>query len=226
MDINIKNLVLWQDPDLIIINKPPRILTLPDRYDSGKPCLLKILMLHFGKLFVIHRLDFETSGVMIFAKTKLMHRELNIQFQDRKILKIYHALISGTPGWNNYNASFLIKINGDRKHRTVLDTKSGKVSFTEFNILECFKQYTLLEAIPKTGYTHQIRAHLSFLGLPVAGDLLYRKKDEIKDTIMKRSALHAWSIKFYHPVTKKELTFQAKYPEDFNCTLQELRKNI
>ena len=158
---------------------------------------------------------------MVVARNLFTHRQLNMQFEHRKILKIYHALVSGIPDWESMDVDIPLKVNGDRRHRTVPSPLEGKKAKTTFTIVNRYPHGCLVEARPHTGYTHQIRAHLASLGFPILGDTLYQNRQltqnesghpALQNT---RTFLHAQSITFIHPQNLKKSTFFAPYPEDF-----------
>jgi len=233
------DLVLWSDEAILIVNKPPGLLTLPDGYDPDLPYLSAILEPEYGPLWIVHRLDKDTSGVLVLTRSAAAHRALNTQFETRQISKTYHALAAGDPDWEEKVVTLALQPNGDRKHRTVISPRSGKPSTTRLHVLERFRAYTLIEAVPETGRTHQIRAHLAALGFPITGDTLYGKGAEIylskvksgytkgyvpERAILERLALHARSLCFKHPVSGEQVKFEAPYPEDFENMVRQLRK--
>jgi 23S rRNA-/tRNA-specific pseudouridylate synthase len=121
----------------------------------------------------VHRLDKDTSGVLLLAKTAQAYRALNLQFQQRQVRKTYHALVAGKPAWQERWVRLPLRSNGDRHHRTVLDLERRKPSETEFHRLEGFDGYALIDAILHSGRIHQIRAHLAAIDLPIVADPLY-----------------------------------------------------
>jgi RluA family pseudouridine synthase len=225
--------VLYQDSSLLVINKPAGLATLPDGYDSTLPHVKSLLELQFGRLWIVHRLDKNTSGILLLARTAVAHRSLNSQFEQHKIIKIYHVLVVGSPGWDEKAIDLPLRSNGDRQHRTVVDTRHGKPALTDFKILERFGNYSLLQAAPETGRTHQIRAHLLAVGLHILGDKLYGLlptsgespafSQELLLPWTHGIALHAWSVELAHPLTGETLEFNAPYPELWNEVLAVLR---
>ena len=221
-------LILWQDESLLVINKPWGLLTLPDGYDKTLPHLKSMLSPVYGRLWIVHRLDKDTSGVLLLARSADAHRSLNTQFEQRQVLKTYHVLVVGNPAWEEKVCSLPLRANGDRKHRTVIDFQRGKPAETHLEVIERFNTHTLLAAHPKTGRPHQIRAHLAALDFPIAGDMLYDSRAEHEQALLtewiSRPALHARSIAFKHPLTGEAVSFEAPYPEDLSAALRHLRQ--
>jgi len=219
--------VLWLDEELLAVNKPAGLLTLPDGYDPTKPYLVGLLEERFGRLWVVHRLDRHTSGVLVLARTAEAHRCLNIQFERRLIEKVYHALVHGSPTWDRRVVDQPLRANVGRRHRTIVDPERGKPARTDFRVLERFGRYAFLEARPHTGRPHQIRAHLTWLGHPLISDPLYtyllEPSERHTESIIARPALHALSLTFQHPGSGESMTIEAPYPEDFRNALRILR---
>src|SRR4030042_2395483 len=168
--------LLFSDEALLVINKPAGLSTLPDGYNPTLPHIKSVLERQFGHLWIVHRLDKDTSGVLLLARSAEAHRALNTQFEQHRVYKCYHALVVGNPEWQEQTISLPLRPNGDRQHRTMIDTQAGKHAITPLKVLERFVNYCLLEAIPETGRTHQIPAHLHALGLSIIGDKLYAKR--------------------------------------------------
>jgi len=258
MDHAVDTLVLWSDEHLLVVNKPAGLTSLPDGYDQQAPHLKSILEPKFGPLWIVHRLDRYTSGVIVLARTASAHQSLNGQFASRQAAKIYHVLVSGNPAWEEKHIQLPLRPDGDRRHRTVVDHRQGKAAHTYLRLLERYQPanikgsfrppgehllptsqgWALLEAVPKTGRTHQLRAHLSALGFPIVGDKLYGgrslelsrlKADHRADTdgtrpLLERLGLHAWSLSLTHPAKGEFMSFTAPYPKDLQVALRQLRK--
>jgi RluA family pseudouridine synthase len=205
---------------MLVVDKPAGLPALVDGYHAEAPYLIGILQEKYDPLWVVHRLDKDTSGVIVFARTAEAHRALNIQFESRQTEKVYHALVVGTPDWNEKVVRIPLRPDGDRRHRTVVDSRGGKPSVTGLRVLECFQDHALVEAVPRTGRAHQIRAHLAALGHPIAGDGLYGG-GEVGG--LGRMWLHACSLKLRHPITGEEMGFRAPYPEDLERAIERLR---
>lgn len=234
-----EDLILYLDDLLLVINKPPGLPSLPDGYDPQAPHVKSVLEPGLGRLWMVHRLDKETSGVMLLARTAQAHRELNGQFERHEVSKVYHALVVGNPPWEQFLADQPLQADGDRRHRTVVDARGGKPAATHLVVLERFKGYSLVEARPQTGRTHQIRAHLAALGHPLLGDMLYGNNpglylSELKPgfaktgcaecALMRRVGLHARSLRFAHPEMGEYRTIEAPYSKDFKAALRQLRR--
>jgi RluA family pseudouridine synthase len=233
--------ILYQDDALLVVNKPAGLSTLPDGYNPSLPHIKSVLEQQAGPLWIVHRLDKETSGVLLLARSAVAHRSLNTQFEKHLVSKVYHALVVGTPEWQEKTVRLPLRPNGDRQHRTVIDPQAGKPAVTHLKVLERFGQYSLVEAIPETGRTHQIRAHLSALGLSIAGDKLYGKRinpragEKVRRfqqghdpliSLTDRMGLHARSLEINHPLTEERQKFTAPYPAEIVAILQQLRSPI
>jgi len=210
--------VLYSDNSLIVVNKPSGLLTIRDGYNPDLPTVKSVLEVDFGRCFIVHRLDKETSGVLLVARTGSVHRALNIAFQNHKINKCYRAIILGKPERDLFTIDLPLRINGDRKHRTVVDEIAGKPAKSEVKVLKSNGLISLVEIIIFTGYTHQIRAHLSASGFPLIGDKLYGDRKILQDASfpykIDRTALHSYQLDFIHPVIDKQLFFSAEIPPD------------
>ena len=213
--------IIHHDSALLVINKPPGLLSLPDGYDPTKIHLRASLEPNYGKLWIVHRLDKDTSGILVLARDEETHVHLNTQFSDRKVKKIYHAILVGVPSWEVETINSHLRANVGRRKRTVVDSVGGKPAITEFQILERFRNFSLVEARPKTGRTHQIRAHLYSLGHPILADPNYGGRKP--SPFINRLALHAKSLTLIHPKTGEVESYEAKNFNDFNTALDSLR---
>jgi RluA family pseudouridine synthase len=211
--------ILYSDNALLVLDKPAGLPVLPDGWEKDAPYLVKRLEAEFGRVYIVHRLDKTTSGVMVFARTAEAHRALNLQFEGRETDKVYHAIVEGNPNWNERTARFPLRADVGKKHRTAVDEKRGKPSETRYRVLKRYQDWALVEAQPLTGRTHQVRVHAYALGHPLLGDLLYGASET---DLIGRPALHAYSLAFTHPVTGGRLTFKTEPPEDFVSALRRL----
>src|SRR5687768_10020915 len=243
--------VLYEDDDLFAVDKPARLLTSPDRYDANRPNLMKILHRDIERgapwagerkltyLSNAHRLDFETSGVLLLAKTKSALVALADEFGGSRARKTYVALVQGTPAEDSFRSEAKLAPHPVKVHLMRVDPKRGKKSHTDFTVIEKFVGYTLVRCEPLTGRTHQIRVHLAHLGLPIVGDELYGgtalllsqlkrdyrpSRDGREQPLIGRLALHAESLTITHPVTNASTTVKASWPRDFEVALKYLRK--
>lgn len=211
--------IVYQDQHILVIDKPTGIPVLPDGWDREAPYLVRLLEQDFGKIWVVHRLDKITSGVIAFARDAESHRALNIQFEKHEAEKTYHAILEGNPTWEQKIAKHPLRVNVGHKHRTMVDDKNGKPSETRFKILKRHPTTALVEAQPMTGRTHQVRVHAYALGHPLLGDVLYGGSES---HIIPRPALHALTLTLTHPYTNERMSFTAEYPQDFATGLKLL----
>lgn len=233
--------IVYEDEALLIANKPAELLTIPDRFDATKPNLLSALTeSHGDKIWVVHRLDRETSGIMCFAKTEEAHKNLSQQFFNRTVDKIYLALVDGRPAVEEGTIDAPIGPHPTLPGKMTV-IRTGKVAVTDYKVVEIFKAFALVEANIRTGRTHQIRVHFKHLGHPLAVDPLYGKresfflsevkhrkyqlgKDQEERPLMSRTTLHAYQLTLDHPLTSERMTFSTPLPKDFQAMLNQLRK--
>ena len=208
--------ILFENDDIIAVDKPEGLATTPA---AGKEDLLSDLnSSRSQKLFTVHRLDKDASGVILFAKNPAAHRFLNSQFARREIRKIYLALVQGIIEANKGVIDKPIRQFGSG--RMGVDSERGKASRTEFEVLERFKAFTMVRAFPHSGRRHQIRVHFYSIGYPIAGDLRYGLKDPQK--AFPRLMLHASEIGLRLP-TGEDLTVSSPLPLSFTAVCENLR---
>jgi RluA family pseudouridine synthase len=210
--------VLYVDSSVIAVNKPAGIATIPGGWEKDSSSLVGSLEADYGRIWVVHRLDKDTTGLVIFARSAEAHRTLTMLFERHGMHKSYHAIVIGNPLWDEHTARHSLRINVGHSHRTTVDHGIGKPSETTFHVVERFNGYALLNAIPATGRTHQVRVHAYALGFPLLGDTLYSAP---RTDLILRPALHAYSLEF--EFEGKPLSFTAPYPEDFAKALNRLR---
>ena len=219
--------ILHKGEHLLVVDKPAGLPVLPDGWEKDAPYLVKMLEEEYGKVWIVHRLDKSTSGVMVFARDADTHRALNMQFENHQAEKVYHAIVQGNPKWDEKIAKHPLRANVGHKHRTMVDDKNGKPSETRFRILKRYQarpeqgleDVALIEAKPMTGRTHQIRVHAYALGHPLLGDMLYGAEET---EIIARPALHAYSLTIEANGERK--IFKASYPDDFRAALEALKR--
>ena len=232
--------VIYSDDDIVVLNKSSGVLIAQDRYNPTAPRLDLLAEKEFGRLFAVHRLDKDTSGVIIYARNEAAHKGLSLQFEQRKVHKTYHALVYGHPLWQDLHVDLALQPDGDARHRTVVNKRFGKASVTDFRLIGSCGPYSWIEAKPLTGRTHQIRVHLQANGLSIVCDPLYsgnqkpvrlseiKKKwngdEEEERPLLSRLALHAYKIELTHPVSNQPLSFTVPYPKDMEATRKQLSK--
>ena len=243
--------VLFEDGDLLALEKPSGLLTSPDRYDPNRPNLMKLL--HGGialqkpwakerqltYLANAHRLDFETSGIILLAKNKPALFALANLFGAEKPLKKYLALAWGRPSEPDFEVDAPLSQHPVRIGEMRVDHKNGKKSKTQFHVLEQFSDWCLVECSPLTGRTHQIRIHLKYAGYSIVADELYGgkqlwlsrlkrdyrlKEGRDEKALMGRVALHAAELSLPHPVTGAPVAIKSELPKDFRVALKYLRQ--
>ncbi|HMR17814.1 MAG TPA: RluA family pseudouridine synthase [Sphingobacterium sp.] len=230
-----RDLIIYEDENLIVINKPPFIASLDDR-EGGEHNILRLAKKYHANAQVCHRLDKETSGLLLIAKNPETYRLVSIEFERRRVEKLYHAVIDGTHVFENLKVDLPILNQGNKK--VVIDRAKGKAAETIFNSVRYFKHYTLVECRPITGRMHQIRVHLATQHAAIVGDEMYRgkpvylsqikrrgftlSKDQEELPIIRRFALHARSVAF--TIDGKQYAFEAEYPKDFATLLKQLEK--
>jgi len=219
--------LLFVDPHLIVVNKPPGLVVHPGA-GNREHTLVNQLISRFPEIAavghplrpgIVHRLDKDTSGVLVVARTPLAYQWLVRQFSERSVHKEYVALVVGHPTVERgvINAP----VGRDLAERTHMGVVSaGKPAVTHFTVLAHFAGHTLLQVRPDTGRTHQIRVHLAAVGLPVAGDSTYGKRGSLPG--LTRQFLHAWKLAFLHPATKARVEFCAPLPPDLTAVLRAL----
>ena len=240
--------ILYEDDDLVMINKPPGVVVHPGAGNYHKT-LVNALLFKFqnklsrvgGKLRpgIVHRIDKDTSGIIVVAKNDYTHNKLSKQFSDHTIHRTYEALIWGS--LKPKNGMINEKISRSIRNRQLMSVRKdkGKKAVTNYKTIKIFQNSNLpkishIECKLETGRTHQIRVHMNFKGNPILGDKSYgktkKKFKNIETNIEKkinsfnRQALHAKSLGFLHPRTEKEIFFEAKRPKDFDILIKSLKK--
>jgi 23S rRNA pseudouridine955/2504/2580 synthase len=232
---NFKDLILFENNDYIVVNKPPFVASLDERSNADLN-ILRLARQYTDDAQVCHRLDKETSGALVIAKNPEAYRNLSMQFERRKVNKIYHAVVDGQYQFKDLFVDLPILNDGNKN--VTIDRMEGKRAETYFNSIQYFKHYTLVECKPITGRMHQIRIHLATQRAAIVSDEMYKgkpvflssikkgyrlSKDEEEQPIMKRFALHAKKITF-KGLDENDITVEAPYPKDFATLLKLLEK--
>jgi len=244
---NIPIEIIWEDDDIAIVNKPVGLVVHPGA-GIAKGTLVNALMFHFNEKLsdqhdpqrpgIVHRLDKDTSGLLIVAKNDKVHSLLSRMFQERTIKKTYLAITSGVPAQEEDTIRTLIgRSKKDRIKMTV--TTEGREAVTHYKIIKFYDFFSLLEIELETGRTHQIRVHFSHINCPILGDNTYstlkrtlsivpfhyqKKVKYLLANHLKRQALHAYRLEFEHPITKQIVKVEAPIPEDIQYTINWLEK--
>ncbi len=224
--------IVFENDDLMVVNKPAGMVVHPSPgHFTGT--LVHAALSHAPELEgiggeqrpgIVHRLDKETSGLIVVAKNERAHRWLQDQFRLRKVHKTYLALVDGKPPTPKGRVETdIARDPAHRKQMAVVAQGHGREAVTEYKVIESFPHHSLIEAMPLTGRTHQIRLHMAFLKCPIVGDTLYGHKHSSID--IKRHFLHAERMTLVLPGEKEARTFEASLPQDLETVLQQLRKS-
>ena len=230
--------IIFESDDFIGINKPSGLLSIPDR-EGKEPSLKSLLQEKYENIFTVHRLDKDTSGLIVFAKNERAHRHLSIQFEERQTEKIYVGLVLGSP--SNQSGTINLPIAENMVTRgSMIINRRGKESITDYEVLENFGSYSWMQFRIHTGRTHQIRVHMKDLGHPIVCDELYGdgkplllsslkskfklSKNELEERpLLNRLALHAFKLSFTNLAGEK-ITLEADLHKDLRASLQQLSK--
>ncbi len=240
---NIPLNVVFEDDHMVVLNKPPGLVVhpAPGNYTGT---LVNALLFHYGSLpssgkagpdeegyereraGIVHRLDKDTSGVIVVARTEQALKALSAQFKDRVVRKKYLAVVAGVIKKGSGTIEAAIGRHVKERKKISVHTASPREAVTMYKVKERLKGATLIEVEIKTGRTHQIRVHMAHAGFPVLGDRVYGAAKAVKlgDTIISRQMLHAESLSLLHPVTKSPLTFVVPPPEDMARVIERLRR--
>lgn len=235
---NFKDLILFENEDYIVINKPPHVASINERTADKSVSILRMAKEYSPDAQAAHRLDKETSGALALAKNPAAYRHLAMQFEYREVTKRYHAVVNGVHDFDSISVFLPIAPLNDGT-AVKIDRQKGKAAETIFFTLKAFRKHTLVECLPITGRMHQIRVHLQCLKAPIVCDPTYGGKDvylsELKKNfnlkqeteeqpIMRRVALHAHSLSF-KGLNGELIKVEAPYPKDFGVLVKLLEKN-
>jgi len=228
--------VIYDCEKFITVNKSSGISIGGDRWDETKERLDKLLEndLKIPKIFTVHRIDKDTSGLVIFAKNKETHRNLSVAFEQRKVQKKYIVIVHGRPSWKETSCDLALVPNGNKKHMTIVDKFRGKESLTHFTCILSVGNYSVLEARPETGRIHQIRVHAREIGHSVVCDELYGKANPIKlssfkrgwrgDPVEERPLLSRLGLHAQEIILPDEQKFTAPLAKDISSLINQFEK--
>lgn len=234
-------IIISENDSLVVVNKPSGLLTVPDRFDGELPSLKKMLRDKYGEIFVIHRIDRDTSGIVMFAKNDVAHKFYSLAFEERTIRKKYLGLVHGSPAQNSGTIDKPIAQHPVLKGKMYVH-RSGKASVTHYRVIQQFGLYALVEWQIETGRTHQIRVHMQDLGHPIVCDELYgtpdpillsrikrkfklSKNEETERPLLNRLALHASALDFTTQ-EGQQMHLEAALFKDMQACLTQLGKNV
>lgn len=230
--------IIFENDDLVVLNKPAGLLTIPDRFNKKLFSLSEEAKKVWGEIYIVHRLDRDTSGLIVFAKNAEVHKKLNMMFENGEIKKTYKAIVTGKVTVVKGIIEAPIKEDKYEPGKMMIH-KKGKESITEFELVNSFQKYSVMKLIPKTGRTHQIRVHLAHIGYPVAADALYgtsgvvflswikpnykEKRFEDEKPLLSRHGLHSWKLEIpgFSNIPKE---FEAPLPKDMRAVINQLTK--
>ena len=232
--------IIFENNEFVIINKPAGMLSIPDRTQS-EPSLKDLLIGKYGKIFTVHRLDKETSGIILFAKDEATHKFFSKKFEEREVEKYYMGLLYGTLAVASGTIDAPIMEHPVFKGQMVINRK-GKPSLTDYEVVEALGKYSLVKFRLHTGRTHQIRVHAKDIGHPIACDPLYgdgkpillssikkkyklSKEQEEERPILNRVALHSYQLKF-KDAAGENFDLTAALPKDIRALIQQLKKHL
>ena len=235
--------IIYEDQELIVLNKQPDMIVHPARGNTHGT-LVNALVFYSNELStglgefrpgIVHRLDRNTTGVMVVTKKDTAQWKIAKQFENRQVKKTYLAIVHGTPDLTADRINAPLGVHPKIREKYAIRPESGREAVTFYEVLEAFRGFSLLKLTPKTGRTHQIRVHLSYIKHPIVCDDMYGGKliyqwqladaePTVQEPILSRVALHAFSIEFKHPKTEKMVEFETPLPQDIQNLLDALRK--
>lgn len=202
--------IIYQDQHILIVNKPTLLLSVPGRAEDNKDCLVSRLNNNgYPEARIVHRLDWETSGILVLARDADSHRELSRQFHDRETDKRYTALCWGQPE-NEGRIELPLRYDPPNKPRHIVDHEQGKQALTFWKVIDRQEQFCRVELTPYTGRSHQLRVHMLAIGHPLLGDQLYAQNDALQAA--ERLCLHASMLTLTHPANGEVMRFESPAP--------------
>jgi 23S rRNA pseudouridine1911/1915/1917 synthase len=253
--------LIYEDDVLAVVNKPAGMVTHPSK-GQMRGTLAAAVQFHFDRLSdvagrlrpgIVHRLDRDTTGVILIAKSNQTHHRLSAQFERREVRKEYRALVRGEIDRQSDVIDTFLRVHPRAREKMIVcgDAEGARRAVTQYEVLERFQGFTYVRLLPQTGRTHQLRVHMQHIGHPIVADRLYAGHGELRvselrvgesaepgsiagslashrsttdDTLIDRQALHAYRLEVRHPVTDRPLIFEAALPEDLSRTLDALRR--
>ena len=244
--------ILFEDESIAVINKPADMVTHPGK-SNFFGTLAAAVQFHFDQLSdtagslrpgIVHRLDRDTTGVIVIAKSNQIHHRLSRQFEKREVQKEYRALVQGEVEKQSDIIDTFLRVHPKAREKMIVCEENDRArrAITTYEVLERFRGYTYVRLLPRTGRTHQLRVHMLHLGHPILADKQYAPRKQVcwsdiaddqtlansgispQDTLISRQALHAYRLEIRHPVTDRPLVFQADLPDDMKNTLEALRQ--
>ncbi|UCD50328.1 MAG: RluA family pseudouridine synthase [Phycisphaerales bacterium] len=236
--------IIYEDDDLIVLNKPADLIVHPAR--GNKHGTLVNALAHYSDELscglgefrpgIVHRLDRNTTGVMVVAKRDTAQWKIAKQFELRQVSKSYLAIVHGTPELTADRISAPLGVHPKVREKYSVRPETGKEAVTFYEVVEAFRGFSLVHCKPQTGRTHQIRVHLSYLKHPIVADDMYGGKlvypwqladaePQPENPVVARCALHAWTLEFTHPTTEQRVKFDAPLPPDMQTFLELLRQH-
>ncbi|WP_444940417.1 RluA family pseudouridine synthase [Microbulbifer sp. ZKSA004] len=205
--------VLFEDESLLILEKPSGLLSVPGKNINHKDSLASRTQKQYPGSLTVHRLDMDTSGLVVMARNPEVHKEMSMLFQNREVEKTYFARVWGVPGSANGEVNFPLICDWPNRPRQKVDFAEGKRSLTRWEKVSSSENSSLIRLMPVTGRSHQLRVHMQAIGHPILGDPFYAHPDALKGA--SRLLLHASELKFSHPVSGEALHFTSELPGEF-----------
>ncbi len=202
--------ILYQDDDILVLDKPSGLLSVPGKQSQHKDSLQLRVMRVFPTATVVHRLDMATSGIMLFALNKPAHKHIGLQFERRQTEKRYFARIYGAPEQPDGSVDLPLICDWPNRPKQKVDNENGKSALTHWKVLHRAHDWSLVELKPVTGRSHQLRVHMLSMGHPILGDRLYAHETAL--AMAPRLQLHAGELTIRHPVTEQVITFTSEHP--------------
>lgn len=240
--------ILYEDDALVVINKQADLVTHPGKANY-RGTLAAGLQFHFDRLSdiagqlrpgIVHRLDRDTTGVILVAKSNQVHHRLSGQFERREVTKEYRAIVRGEPSADADVIETYLRVHPKVREKMIVCAPEGNArhAVTRYEVLQRFGGFAVVRLLPRTGRTHQLRVHMKHLGCPIVADRLYAghsqltlgdvnsdlNRETAKQTLISRQALHAYRLEFRHPVTDQPVVCEAPLPDDMQCTIEALEQ--